>query len=117
MPKKESNSFLLCFERIYDIVREIPSGKVMTYGQIAGMTPGVNAMAVPAIVVGRAMAASGRYAPEIPWWRVIGREGNYGVLRKLQLSLLQRNMLRDESVITDAEGRYDLSHYQYFPLG
>jgi len=106
---------LLCYERIYDIVRDIPPGQVMTYGQIAERVRDVCRGPVPAIVVGRAMAASGQYAPDIPWWRVIGREGDFGVLRKLRLSLLQRNQLADEGVLPDADGRYDLARYLHVP--
>ncbi len=41
------------FERIYDIVRQIPRGKVATYGQIARMA----GMPLGSRVVGYAMAS------------------------------------------------------------
>ncbi len=103
------------YQRIYAIVREIPRGKVMTYGQIAGLVAEYRPDVVPAIQVGRAMAASARYAPDLPWWRVIGKAGRYGVLRKLGLTLTQRELLASEGVIADGEGRYDLSQYQHTP--
>ncbi|MHB9132959.1 MAG: MGMT family protein [Armatimonadota bacterium] len=116
MPKGPSSWRLnACYQRIFDIVREIPHGKVMTYGQIAGMVTDVCASAVPAITVGRAMATSGHYAPDIPWWRVIGKMDDYGVLRKRSLVLVQHDLLLREGVIPDSEGRYDLAKYQYFP--
>ena len=98
-----------CYARIYALVQAIPDGKVMTYGQLAALAADVCRGPVPAIQVGRALAASGRYAPDLPWWRVIGRAGRYGVLRKLQLSLQQRDLLAAEGVCADAEGRYDLA--------
>ncbi len=106
---------LRCYERIYDIVREIPYGKVMTYGQIGDMVWDVCPGPVPAITVGRAMAASGRYAPDLPWWRVIGRATGKGVLRKLSLTREQRDLLAREGVVPEEDGRYDLSKYQYEP--
>jgi methylated-DNA-protein-cysteine methyltransferase-like protein len=104
-----------CCRRIYELVRGIPRGKVMTYGQLAGLAAGVCDSAVPAIAVGRIMAGSGRLAPDLPWWRVIGSEGRRGVLRKRQERSVQRDLLADEGVIADAEGHYDLSAYLYLP--
>jgi methylated-DNA-protein-cysteine methyltransferase-like protein len=104
-----------CYQRIYEIVRDIPYGKVMTYGQIAGMVTDVCTSPVPSITVGRAMANCGHYAPDIPWWRVIGKVGDYGVLRKRSLVLVQHELLLREGVVPDSEERYDLAKYQYFP--
>ncbi|HEX2949928.1 MAG TPA: MGMT family protein [Armatimonadota bacterium] len=113
--EEQPAKFLNCFEHVYDIVREIPYGKVMTYGQIADMLPDVCTAPVPAVQVGRAMAASGRYAPDIPWWRVIGQLGEHGVLRKASKAHVQHEMLATEGVLPDAEGRYDLAKYRYVP--
>ena len=105
-----------CYEAIFAMVRGIPSGKVMTYGQIAGLLAAYCTSAVPAVQVGRALAASTRYAPDLPWWRVIGRNGNDGVLRKLSLSSLQKELLAREGILPDAEGRYDLERYLHQPV-
>jgi methylated-DNA-protein-cysteine methyltransferase-like protein len=116
MPTDEPTpAFLVCYARIFTIVRAIPRGKVMTYGQIAALTRDVCRGPVPAVQVGRAMAASGQYAPDLPWWRVIGRNGKYGVLRKLSLSHLQRDLLVAEGVLPDEEGRYELGQYLWTP--
>jgi len=104
-----------CYQRIYTLVRAIPPGKVMTYGQIALLVWELCAGPVPAIQVGRALAASVRYAPDIPWWRVIGRLGNYGVLRKRELDIPQRDLLAREGVVADTEGRYALAKYLFEP--
>jgi len=104
-----------CCRRIYDLVRRIPCGKVMTYGQLAGLAADVCDSAVPAIVVGRILASSGRFAPDLPWWRVIGCEGRRGVLRKRHERSRQRDLLAREGVHADAEGRFDLPAYQYSP--
>ena len=103
------------YQRVYEIVRAIPRGKVMTYGQIAGLVAELRVSPVPAVQVGRALAASVRFAPDIPWWRVIGREGAYGVLRKRALWETQRELLAREGVQPDEEVRYDLGRYLYEP--
>lgn len=113
--EEQSEQYMACYQRVYDIVRRIPYGNVMTYGQIAELARDVCTAPVPAIQVGRAMAASGRYAPDLPWWRVIGRASGSGVLRKLRLSKIQRDLLAEEGVVGDAEGRYDLSRCLYTP--
>jgi alkylated DNA nucleotide flippase Atl1 len=110
-----STPLLACYEQIYDIVRAIPRGWVMSYGQIAGLVVGRCPGPAPAITVGRAMAASVRYAPDIPWWRVIGRTGDHGVLRKQSLTAVQKRLLEEEGIVADAEGRYDLGRYQFTP--
>jgi len=107
-----STSLNACYQRIYAIVQEIPFGKVMTYGQIAEMLTEFH-LAAPAVQVGRAMAAGERSAPDIPWWRVIGKEGRYGVLRVRHGATTQRALLAREGIHPDEEGRYDLARHQY----
>lgn len=104
-----------CRQRIVDLVSGIPRGKVMTYGQLAELAADVCTSPVPAVTVGRIMADSGRFAPDLPWWRVIGKEGEYGVLRKRHNRAEQRDLLAQEGVVADAEGRYDLSVYLHHP--
>lgn len=96
-------------------MRAIPCGKVMTYGQIAEIASDVCTSDVPAITVGRAMATCGRYAPDLPWWRVIGREDDYGMLRKRQLWQLQQELLAKEDVLPNGDGHYELAKYLYQP--
>ena len=101
-------------QQIYDLVEKIPPGKVMTYGQIAGMVSDPRNFPVLAIQVGHAMAASKHFAPDLPWWRVIGKERHHGVLRKTD-SPEQHNLLAHEGVLPDRERFYDLSRYLYEP--
>jgi len=54
--------------RVIEVVEAIPSGQVMTYGDVAA-TIGSRA----ARAVGQIMA---RYGSEVPWWRVIRSGGH-----------------------------------------
>lgn len=58
------------FEKVYEIVRQIPEGKVTTYGTIAEIlgTKG------SARMVGWAMNAAHQY-PDVPAHRVVNRKG------------------------------------------
>jgi methylated-DNA-protein-cysteine methyltransferase-like protein len=79
------------WNRVYDLVKKIPRGRVMTYGQVA------KALRLPggARTVGRAMAAcpSGR---GVPWHRVVGAGGK--LLIHEPHASLQRKLLETEGL-------------------
>ncbi|MBI5481255.1 MAG: MGMT family protein [Deltaproteobacteria bacterium] len=95
------------FARIYRVVRCIPRGRVMTYGEVArraGLPRGAR-------TVGRAMAAS----PEIlPWQRVVGlrRAGiAHLTIRDPLAAGLQRALLTREGVRYRRDGGIDLARF------
>ncbi len=59
------------FDRVYEVARLIPPGRVTSYGAIAAFlgTKGSSR------VVGYAMQASGRALPPVPAHRVLNRQG------------------------------------------
>ena len=59
------------FERVYEIVRQIPEGKVTTYGAIAKAL----GTAKSARMVGWAMNAAHNVKPKVPAHRVVNRNG------------------------------------------
>ena len=95
-------------ERVFKIVRRIPRGRVMTYGQIAyllgeGYTPRT---------VGFVMHRSD---DRTPWHRVInsqGRVSTYGIVLPPDK---QQRMLEDEGVKFDESGRCDLESRLWKP--
>ncbi len=95
-------------ERVYEIVRQIPHGKVMSYGQVAEQVSGTTARQV-----GRWMAV----APEdVPWWRVVGADGALRIRRRdPMLAQLQRAYLESEGVAFDSEGRVLMEQFRYTP--
>lgn len=100
MASKESG-----WDRVYAMVKRIPRGRVITYGQLAKMLrlPG------GARTAGFAIAAcpSGR---GIPWHRVVGAKGR--ILTQEPVASLQRRLLESEG--THIEGRgVDLSKHQW----
>jgi len=56
------------FERVYDVVKKIPAGKVMTYGQVAELVGTKDARKV-----GFALHANNK--SEVPCHRVVNKEG------------------------------------------
>jgi methylated-DNA-protein-cysteine methyltransferase-like protein len=102
---------------VYAIVREIPGGRVMTYGGIAALIPppaGVDWDAydhIKARWVGYALAD----CPEsLPWQRVVNAQGRVSI-RPGHGPHLQRNLLEAEGVIFDERGRLDLKRYAWEP--
>ena len=89
------------YERIYAVVRQIPPGQVATYGQIAGIVGGCTAR-----MVGYAMAAL-PFDTDVPWQRVINAQGKVSPRSGGQGGALQRQILEEEGVQFDAQGRVD----------
>ncbi len=96
-------------ERVYQIVRRIPRGRVMTYGQIAyilgeGYTPRT---------VGFVM--HGADESKTPWHRVINSQGRCSTGRVVLPSDKQQRLLEREGVKFDASGRCDLETFIWHP--
>jgi methylated-DNA-protein-cysteine methyltransferase related protein len=97
------------YEAIYGLVRQIPLGKVATYGQIAEL------LGLPghARQIGYALF---RVAPGsgIPWQRVINAQGMISPSPLRQGSdELQRILLEQEGIVFDAQGKIDLKRYRW----
>ena len=95
-------------ERVYRIVRSIPRGRVMTYGQLAeilgeGYTPRT---------VGFVMHGSD---DKTPWHRVINAQGGCSTERIALPSDKQQRMLVAEGVEFNKRGRCDLQRYLWIP--
>ncbi len=89
------------YDRIYEVVRHIPPGRVATYGQIAAIVGRCTPRSV-----GYAMAAvPGR--SDVPWHRVINSRGEISARREGGGEVQQRQLLEAEGVYFDALGRVD----------
>jgi methylated-DNA-protein-cysteine methyltransferase related protein len=95
------------YQRIYDLVRRIPPGKVTTYGRIAELVGGCTAR-----MVGYAMSAlkSGK-APDVPWQRVINAQGKVSVHGDGFGNAIQRMKLEEEGIIFDEKGCVDFNRF------
>ena len=94
----------LLYSRIYDLVRQVPPGRVTTYGRIARQ------VGCTARTVGFAMAALPA-GHDVPWQRVINSQGKVSQRRNGDGPLIQRLVLEAEGVHFDAQGRVDLVLY------
>lgn len=98
------------YERIYAIVRRIPSGRVATYGQVARLAglPG------RARQVGYALHAL-RDGDRVPWHRVINARGGVSPRSAPGFDGVQRQFLEREGVAFDVAGRVDLDRHRWRP--
>lgn len=96
------------YQQVWDLVRQVPPGRVVTYGQIAtilGAPPGMHIkdyLAFGARWVGGAMADC---PTGVPWQRVINAQGKISLRQNADE---QRQLLEAEGVIFDERERVDL---------
>lgn len=97
------------FAAVHDVVRRIPPGRVMTYGQISTY---LSARISPA-AVGWAM----NVCPEgVPWQRVVNASGGCSTERRPDMPPgLQRALLEQEGVEFGANDTLDLERYRWAP--
>lgn len=89
------------YQRIYAVVRQIPAGRVATYGQVARIVGRCTAR-----IVGYAMASVPDDA-DIPWHRVINHQGKISRRSSGNGSIRQRQFLEAEGIHFDRQGRVD----------
>ena len=94
------------FQEVYKIVRQIPEGKVATYGQIAAMCGNPRCS--------RAVGYALHVNPEpgvIPCHRVVNREGRLAPAFAFGGADVQKALLEREGVTVRADGTIDLSRF------
>ncbi len=93
------------YQRILEVVRQIPAGKVATYGQIAMIAGGCTPR-----MVGYCLAAL-HAGSDVPWQRVINHQGKVSPRSSGPGSHLQREMLTAEGVEFDSQGRVSFEEF------
>ncbi len=97
------------FQEVWQWVRRIPRGRVMTYGQISEL---LGRTLSPA-AVGWAMNGC---PDNVPWQRVVNARGGCSTDQTGKLpGGLQQAMLEEEGVAFGADGTLDLERYRYRP--
>lgn len=97
------------FERIYEVVKTIPAGRVATYGMVAMLAGNPRW----ARVVGYALHVNPQPGV-IPCHRVVNRLGEPAPGFAFGGEGVQRAMLEAEGIVFDENGRIDLSVYGIF---
>jgi methylated-DNA-protein-cysteine methyltransferase-like protein len=99
----------MSWQPVYEIVKQIPRGRVLTYGALARFLR----LRGGARSAGRAMAATPS-GHGIPWHRVVGERGR--ILIREPHASLQRKLLATEGV-SFLESRVNLKRHFWKPSG
>lgn len=95
-------------DELWKIVRSIPRGRVMSYGDVGKM------LKHPAsgFLVGKWMAS----APDgVPWWRVVSKDGSLSIAkRSTYLAIEQKQRLQDEGVAFLEGGRVHMEKFSHY---
>ena len=95
-------------ERVFELVRRIPAGRVMTYGQLAEIL----GAGYTARTVGFAMHAAGE---TVPWHRVINAQGACSTGRIVLPENKQQLLLEAEGIEFNARARCELNRHRWTP--
>lgn len=95
------------YERIYAVIRAIPPGRVLTYGQVGAV------VGCPARQVGYALHQLFRLpAADVPWQRVVNRNGGISTS-----GVEQQTLLEAEGVVFNERGELSLARYGWNAAG
>ncbi len=93
------------YQRVITLIKNIPRGKVATYGQIAEYAGSPRAARQVAYIL---HASSER--EDLPWHRVINSKGGISLKPRSGYEL-QKQMLEAEGVIFDREDNIDMKRF------
>jgi methylated-DNA-protein-cysteine methyltransferase related protein len=93
-------------ERVYRMVRRVPRGRIVSYGGVAALLGHPRA----ARGVGQALHALPE-GSDVPWWRVVNRNGEISIRGFTHAAKLQRTLLAKEGVTFDDRGRADWKRF------
>ena len=94
---------------VRDIIKNIPYGRVSTYGIIAAHANNRGGARQVARIL---HSSSEKY--DLPWYRVVNREARISLKPGLGYEL-QRELLETEGVVFDGRGRIDFKKFLWWP--
>jgi methylated-DNA-protein-cysteine methyltransferase-like protein len=95
-------------EKILRIVKLIPSGSVVSYGQVALMAGIPRA----ARQVGWVLHENGE---KVPWWRVINNAGRISTNCEEHTAQMQKELLESEGIRVSKKLNIDIEKYRFRP--
>lgn len=111
MPSDSRQDF---FERVWDVVAEIPIGRVTTYGHIAQHL-GTKSAARAVGWALNAVARSDAGPLAVPCHRVVNRFGALSGARHFETPDVMEERLRNEGVAFTEDGHVDLEQHLWVP--
>ncbi len=113
MNNKERDHNQPLYQRVYAVVKQIPLGKVATYGQIAKIVAGpAQTVTCTPSMVGYAMAAL-PFESDVPWQRVINSQGKVSARSSTQHVNVQQQILEREGIVFSESGKVDFAQVRW----
>lgn len=106
--KKDTFTF---FDDVYAVVRQIPKGRVTSYGAVAKYT----GTKLSARMVGWAMNAAHTQKPKVPAHRVVNRNGMLSGRHHFATPTLMEELLLKEKIIVKEETIIDFEKHFWDP--
>ncbi len=97
------------YQRVVRLIKNIPKGKVATYGQIAEYAGNRRAAREVSYIL-----HSSSEKENLPWQRVINSKGRIS-MKPGRGYELQKQLLQDEGVVFDEEDRVDFDKFLWQP--
>lgn len=96
-------------DKVIGVVKQIPNGKVVSYGQVAAY------VGVPrgARQVGGVLRTHDEQ--DLPWWRVINNAGRISIKNMFHSTDEQRNLLQKEGVQVSDDYSIIIDKYRFSP--
>jgi methylated-DNA-protein-cysteine methyltransferase-like protein len=96
-------------EKVIQIIRLVPYGKVVSYGQVAAYA----GMPRAAREVGWILNGTNEFA-EVPWWRVVNNKGFLSIRGNQTADKeLQKKLLQAEGIVVSDDFEIDMEVYRY----
>ncbi len=97
-------------EGVISVVRKIPRGRVVSYGQVALY------LGLPraAREVGWVLNQLEENTP-VPWWRVVNNKGRISIIGSRYTPLDQRRLLRKEGILVGKDLTFNIGKYRFIP--
>jgi methylated-DNA-protein-cysteine methyltransferase-like protein len=99
IPVADSSKNYSFFQNVWDVVRQIPKGRVSTYGAIASYLGAKSS----ARMVGWAMNASFMVQPQVPAQRVVNRNGMLSGKSHFATPTLMEELLQKEGIQVEGD--------------
>ena len=97
------------YQRVINIIKSIPAGKVATYGQIAEYSGNSHASRQVAYIL-----HSSSRKQNLPWHRVVNSKGSISLKPGYGYEL-QKEMLKGEGIIFNKNDHIDLKLFLWIP--
>lgn len=99
-------------EKVIQIVRSVPEGKVVSYGQVAAYC----GLPRAARQVGWVLNSTEGEMIDLPWWRVVNYQGYLSIRgTKLHDKELQKKLLQAEGIPVSDEYVLPMEQYRFRP--